>query len=279
MDTFSSHLSHYKGLGPGFDFLRVGLAASIVMTHTALLSDREAFVRDTPLWYVEYALVPMFFALSGFLVAGSAMRLSLGNFLTNRSLRIMPALAVDVVICALIIGPIMTTLPLSDYYTHPTFFAYFLNITGWIHYLLPGVFESNFSAYVNGALWTVPYEIACYATMSILIVTGIIHKPRLTLVLTLAYLCIGVLVGSTLGREMLTGTPGYLLRGLTVSRGAQLVAAFLMGILAYQYRDRIPYSLPVLMACGLICLTSVFMLDARAINAVPNRFFVLPALV
>ena len=47
--------------------------------------------RDT--WFPGYAILSMFFALSGFLIAGSARRLRLADFLVNRGLRIFPALA------------------------------------------------------------------------------------------------------------------------------------------------------------------------------------------
>ena len=83
--TFGHVLAAHKGLGPGFDFLRIALAFTIVFSHSFLLTGNDEFFRSSPLWFAEYALVPMFFALSGFLIAGSAQRLSLKNFLLNRS--------------------------------------------------------------------------------------------------------------------------------------------------------------------------------------------------
>jgi peptidoglycan/LPS O-acetylase OafA/YrhL len=277
--NFDQRLAQYNGIGPGFDFLRVGLAISIVMTHAALLSGRDEYVRTSVFWYTEYALVPMFFALSGFLVAGSAMRLSLKNFLVNRGLRIIPALAVDIVICALIIGPLMTKASYTTYFTSQSFYTYFLNITGWIHYDLPGVFKDNFSSNVNGALWTVPYEIACYGVMSLLIVTGFLKRRFLTLLATLAYLVLGFFVELQFGKEILPPLLFKIIHAFSVSRGAQLLAAFLMGVLCYQYRTEIPYRRSVFFLSVLICLLSMIYLDSRSISSVPNRFIVLPALV
>ena len=229
MKSFESVLSRYNGIGPGFDFLRIGLAISIVLTHAALLTERT-WLRDTPLWFVEYALVPMFFALSGFLVAGSAMRLSLKNFLINRGLRIIPALAVDVVVCALIIGPLMTTVPLAQYFTDKDFFKYFLNITGWIHYDLPGVFKDHFNTRVNGALWTVPYEIFCYMIMSVLIFSRWITRPWFVVVLTIGFFVFGVVIQYTTPSDREAQSLfDFALRGFFVSRGAQLLLAFLLG--------------------------------------------------
>jgi peptidoglycan/LPS O-acetylase OafA/YrhL len=137
--------------------------------------------RASAFWLFEYALVPTFFALSGFLVAGSGMRLSTKNFVLNRAARIVPALFADIVFAALLIGPLVTTLPAKLYFSGPTFFSYFLNIAGWVHYSLPGVFASNPSRDVNGALWTVPYEIGCYVVLAGLMISGAINRPRLVL--------------------------------------------------------------------------------------------------
>ena len=99
---------------------------------------------------------------------------TLKDFLLNRSIRIVPALAIDIFVSALLLGPLLTTKPLPEYFSGKEFSHYFLNIIGFIHYELPGVFDSNpFAHQVNGSLWTVPYEIGCYALMSGLILFGL----------------------------------------------------------------------------------------------------------
>jgi peptidoglycan/LPS O-acetylase OafA/YrhL len=98
--------------------------------------------RPLPFGFPNTCWCRCFFALSGFLVAGSGMRLSTKNFLLNRAARILPALVADIVFAALLIGPLVTKLPVKQYFTDTTFFTYFLNITGWVQYSLPGVFEN-----------------------------------------------------------------------------------------------------------------------------------------
>jgi peptidoglycan/LPS O-acetylase OafA/YrhL len=94
--------------------------------------------------FLHLFMVPAFFALSGFLVTGSALRLrATAPFLTFRVLRILPALLVEVTLSALILGALFTTLPLKSYFSDPQFFRYFGNIVGLITFHLPGVFESN----------------------------------------------------------------------------------------------------------------------------------------
>jgi peptidoglycan/LPS O-acetylase OafA/YrhL len=274
--TIGARLAHYRGLGPGFDFLRIGLACMIVMIH-ADFQTGSSFLRDSYGWFLEYALVPMFFALSGFLISASALRLSLGNFLINRGLRIVPALAVDVVVCALIIGPLMTTVDLSAYFTDPDFYQYFLNITGWIHYRLPGVFDKLPTYRVNGALWTVPYEILCYAIISGFIVFGALKRPLSVALSIAAFMAIG-LIGEVYQAAL--PAPFYaVIRFFFVSRGGQTITAFLLGIFAYQLRDRLPYSWLLFLTSCAICVGAAIMLRGADIEHVGNRFIVLPALV
>ena len=178
MQTLGSALDEQKGFAQGFDFLRISLATGIIGWHTASLSGHVETARASVFWFSEYMLVPMFFALSGFLVAGSSMRLSTTNFLLNRAARILPALIADIVFAALLIGPLVTTLPAKQYFTDATFLSYFFNIVGWMHYSLPGVFENNPLPEVNGALWTVPFEIGCYVILMGLMISGAIKRPR-----------------------------------------------------------------------------------------------------
>lgn len=156
MQTLGSALDEQGGFAQGFDFLRIFLAAGIIGWHAAWLTGHVETAKASAFWFSQYMLVPMFFALSGFLVAASSMRLSTKDFLLNRAARILPALVADIVFAALLIGPLVTTLPAKQYFTSATFFTYFLNITGWMQYSLPGVFGSNPKPEVNGALWTIP---------------------------------------------------------------------------------------------------------------------------
>lgn len=276
MMSFGERLERHSGLGPGFDFLRVALAVLIVAAHALLLTGNRSDV--APLRMLEYSLLPMFFALSGFLVTASATRLSLGNFLINRSLRIAPALAVDILFCALILGPIVTTAPLADYLTDPRFWRYFANIFGVVHYRLPGVFETQIDPRVNGALWTVPWEIVCYVVMSILMVSGLLKYPRIFLIGIVLYISVGIAAQHLPLAERLPTPLGLLLTKVAVGRGSQLVTAFLIGVLFFQRRGRIPYSRAMLALCVLILLCAGVLLSGTAVKEPDNRLILLPVI-
>jgi peptidoglycan/LPS O-acetylase OafA/YrhL len=261
MRTLGSALDDQKGFGQGFDFLRIVLATGIIAWHTAQLSGHLEMARASAFWLSEFLLVPMFFVLSGFLVAGSSTRLSPRSFLLNRAARIVPALAVDIVFAALLIGPLVTTLPLKDYFTSSGFLSYFFNLAGWMHYTLPGVFESNPSTEVNGALWTVPFEICCYVVLIGLMLSGAMKNARWVSLLTYAVLIAGIPL-RVMATQLADGEPSalkMLAMDLFCNRSSFLLPSFLLGVLLYQKRYSIPF--PKVVAPGLICagiLVSVF---------------------
>ena len=166
MATQHTILDEIRIAGPataGFDYLRIGLATAVLTWHSIILSTGSAPL-DQALWsgpfrFLPAAILPMFFAVSGFLVSASLERSRLHQFLALRVLRIVPALAVVVVLSALILGPVFTTLPLRRYFTTPEFGGFFLNIVAVAYVTLPGVFEHNPDPrFIASQLWTIPFE-------------------------------------------------------------------------------------------------------------------------
>jgi peptidoglycan/LPS O-acetylase OafA/YrhL len=223
--SISTQLERTGGKSSGFDYMRLILAISVICFHSIVLCYGAEFQKrlvDSPFGIIVGAIVPMFFSLSGFLVAGSLERSkSIAIFLGLRGLRIFPALAVDTLFCALILGPVLTILPLSQYLTEPDFFAYFLNIPGFIHYHLPGVFDSNPNHEVNGQLWTIPSELQCYLTLTVLALVGAHRRRWVFLIL--------MLVSTALLEARLLQSGGHAWRGI--------VMCFLYGVIFHIYRD------------------------------------------
>ena len=201
--TLKEALDEHKGIGPGFHFLRHFLSVSIILwhsrqavywTHSAEVLAAQGKINiglsRALEWNLEdvvrpgvHALVGTFFALSGFLVAGSAMRTgNIGRFFANRALRIFPALSVETLLSALILGPLVTELSLRAYFTDHEFFRYFGNIVGFVYFWLPGVFlHLPLPRTVNGQLWTLPSEFYCYLVMLGLMATSLLKKRNLLL--------------------------------------------------------------------------------------------------
>lgn len=185
--TVQENFDHYGGIAPGFDAVRLILAVFVLGWHTLYIClggpDGPAYaaIAHHPFWLpLVRAILPAYFFLGGFLVTGSAYRLrSVGKFLIYRGLRIVPALLVEVALSAIVLGAMVTALPLDRYFTHPQFFSYFLNILGIVHFQLPGVFSDQPVQAVNANLWTLPPDLHGYAIMALLLATGVILHRRI----------------------------------------------------------------------------------------------------
>jgi peptidoglycan/LPS O-acetylase OafA/YrhL len=241
MQTIGSRLAATGGRPAGFDYLRLTLAVGVIAMHTAIVCysfPGEIALWQSPLRALLRAILPMFFALSGFLVAGSLERSrTLPLFLGLRVIRIYPALAVEALLSALILGPIFTSLTLSDYVQDPLFARYFWNLLGDPQYVLPGAFPHNpLPTYMNRQLWTVPFELLCYLMLGGLSVVGLKRWPRL-----LPTAAVALALGYGAFKYVHTG---HALVVIGPMPGLLLVVAFLAGVSLYWFRDRLPYSRP-----------------------------------
>ena len=256
-------MARNKGGGPGFDLWRIGLSLLVILTHSFPISYGEAdFLVSGATAPIFASILPIFFALSGFLVTGSALRTrSVRVFLTFRILRIVPALMTEVTLAALVLGPLLTTLPLGEYFSDPRFHVYFGNIVGWIHYALPGVFENNpRPGMVNQNLWTLDPELFCYAAMAALMVTRLVYSRWL--------MTAGWLAGTAvlLGANMWMGL--YEVNG--TFKGPTLLYYFLSGVVAYHWRDHIPVNR---------WLFAVAAAGAYGLFLLPHHVFIVPVLL
>lgn len=119
MVTIAARYFAAEGRPRGFDYLRFYLAVSIVVWHAVEINNgRQA---ETEIWNsmirpIIGMILPMFFALSGFLVAGSLTRSeTIVSFLYLRVIRIFPALVVEVTLSAIVLGSLFTTHWFVDY--------------------------------------------------------------------------------------------------------------------------------------------------------------------
>ncbi len=243
------------GRTTGFDYLRLGLATAVLCSHSIDVSygvDFAIAFENGPIRPLIAIILPMFFALSGFLVAGSLDRCrTMISFIGLRLIRLVPALAFETVLAALILGPLLTKLPLSAYFSDGLLTRYFLNVVGDIQYLLPGMFESNpWAQTVNAQLWTLPFELMCYLALAGLALFGA-HRRRRVFALVVISLNL-VLAGHYV---INAGAQGW--NPAPVAPGPTLVLAFLYGVALHLYRDVIPHSRRLGIAAGAVALASL----------------------
>lgn len=241
-DSLGARLASKRTVG--FDYMRLTLALMVLYWHCFAVIGVDFTSHSTAYLLVMRVVLPLFFALSGFLVASSLDRLQhLPTFLMMRFLRIFPALVVETLLSAFILGPIVTTLTLGAYFTHPEFWSYLCNIVGWVHYDLPGVFKDHPATWVNRSLWTVPFELECYVGLSILYLVGAFRRSVLLLLLLIVFsaLCAWMYRDYSYAQSPLV--PGRL-----------LIAYFIAGNLVYKLRDRLPGGTSVAMAMLLLSI-------------------------
>jgi peptidoglycan/LPS O-acetylase OafA/YrhL len=244
--TFAAASDANNNRSRGFDYIRLALSFAVLTWHSFFLPTN--MVADNATWgFAVKMILPMFFALSGFLVSDSLVRTKhIHEFVTLRAIRIMPALAAEVLLSALILGVAFTTLPLAQYFTDHEFLIYFRNLYGDVQLVLPGVFKSNPVPVVNLSLWTVPFELKCYLAIILLWLCGALPRRR--------WLLLVLVIASQFGQPVLDHFHHNLVDpSRNVLPGRLFVQAFLWAIVLYFYRDRIVVNWLVAAGCFVGC--------------------------
>jgi len=130
--------------------------------------------------------VSMFFCISGFLVTGSLVRWqNVIAFIKARALRLFPAYAACLLLCAYVLGPLVTTLPLRAYLRQHVVHTYVTANLGLrsVHFVLPGVTFGDGPAHdiVNGSIWTLPAEASMYLWLAALGLMGVYRRSWLAI--------------------------------------------------------------------------------------------------
>lgn len=130
-----------------------------------------------------------FFFMSGFLTTQSLLESgNIKKYLIKRILRIYPALLVLILLTVFVLGPIFTTLPLSEYFSRSQTWEYlFGGSLIRLRFSLPGVFN-DFA--VNGSLWSLPIEFRFYLFLPLLLVIGVFKKRIYFLFFLALLLCL-----------------------------------------------------------------------------------------
>jgi peptidoglycan/LPS O-acetylase OafA/YrhL len=227
--TVSEEFSR-RGCCWGFNWLRLALALGIFTFHSVTISYGSAASIPPVLLVFARLILPMFFALSGFLIAASLARSpSLAQFITFRALRLLPPLMIIVLTSMFILGPLFTTESWRAYFSERGFINYLANIAAQPRYGLPGVFTHNARpGVVNGSLWTIPVELWCYLGMAPVFILGLIKKPiplAISALILLFVLTVGFCSGCAWAGKLPTG---------------DLLLPFLAGVTMFAAAKRIP---------------------------------------
>jgi peptidoglycan/LPS O-acetylase OafA/YrhL len=177
--------------------------------------------------------VGLFFFLSGLLIARSAERQEAGAFLRARARRLLPGLAVAVVVTlvlALMSGGHPSVAEAGQWLVRAVTLVS-------IEHRIPGAFaNAPYPEVVNGPLWSLSHEVAAYGLCWAAVRLGLLRHPAGMAVLGLSALVLWAV----------PGLPGR------VAVFAPLFVAFALGMLAWALRDRVVMS--PLVTVGLLVL-------------------------
>jgi len=169
-----------------FTPLRLLFATLVVIGHACVIGFRDHTAEPSVFFHYNfsYLAVNLFFIASGFLVTKSMLyRGDVAEYSSARFLRIYPGLLVHVLFVMFVIGPLATSLALSEYFTHIDFLKQpfvvlsFISAQMW----LPGIFETNSEQMASAPLWTLRYEILAYIGTAIIFSLGLLKKKWMVL--------------------------------------------------------------------------------------------------
>lgn len=260
--------------GDGYGTLRLVFAFIVVIDHAPILTGiGNSFMPAKSGVDLGAVSVGAFMGLSGYFIMRSWNRdPNLWRFWVRRLLRIMPGLAVVLVLTALVLGPLTTTLGKREYLAHPATWSYIGDnlLLFPQQYVLPGVFTTNtYPSAVNGSLWSLPVELLGYTLIALLGVLITFTRSRFVMVvfaLGMAVLLERLVIGQLALPSVLLLVPVFPL--------LQYMGMYAVGAALWLYRDRLRLS----WFGVLLCVGVDFALYSSATIEVV-RIFTLPYLV
>ncbi len=153
-----------------FNLLRLLLALSVVVVHTAELSQRVE-IAEVSRYFSSVVAVDSFFIVSGFLIFMSYENSSsLGSYLSKRFRRIAPAYIVVILFWAIFLY-FLSSKSFGEYFSMELWGYILSNLTtlNFLHPTIDGIFEDNYISSINGALWTIKIEVTFYLLVPIII--------------------------------------------------------------------------------------------------------------
>ena len=227
--------AHDGSRNNNFTLIRIVLAWSVLYGHSFAvqpflgIQDPLKAIFQGSTWIGAIA-VNGFFAISGFLVAASLIKRGIVDYFISRILRIFPALIVCVSVSVFILGPLLTTLSMNDYFSHPKTWNYLGNALGILkmEWVLPGVFTENARPSINGSLWSLTVETRCYLLLGALTYLGFRANKLIGNTLILTILAMGFISFETIP---LVGD---------IPKWSRPTLYFAIGVLLYLNRDNVP---------------------------------------
>jgi peptidoglycan/LPS O-acetylase OafA/YrhL len=228
-----------------FGFLRLLFASLVIASHIPEVVDgdshREILHRLTGNMTLGSFAVWGFFVISGYLITGSMLNTgSVRSYLVRRIARIYPAFIAVSLVCLLVVMPLSGGDWLGGFnrglITGITRMALLARPVA--DHPFAGQNYSDYASGLNGALWTIQYEFACYILVLLLFGLGLFSRRLLIPALSVALITV-----ATFADHML---PSWFSRSyLFPASPSQLLilpGIFLAGATFYLFRSSIQFT-------------------------------------
>jgi peptidoglycan/LPS O-acetylase OafA/YrhL len=264
------------------NFLRLFFATLVLLSHAAGLATLNSWVGILNQSSIAQLALYGFFAISGYLIAGSAIRNSTLRYLTRRCLRIFPGLIACLLITAFFFGLLVwrhlpnQEAPYSAYFTsHDNPFTYVIKNSllanpYWTQHTISGtpIWENW-----NASIWTLFFEFICYIVLLGLAFVGFL-KHR--------FLLVGITVCLWMGVVVITLTPSLsshfsFSENLMPEQLLRFLLLFLAASVFYIFREEIPDSGWLAIASAVIFIVGLMLpLGGRTptIQFTPSDIFI-----
>lgn len=215
--------------------------------------------------------VLVFFSLSGYLISKSwDLDPNLKRFWHKRALRILPGLAVATGATAWLLGPFVTDRSLTSYFGDLGTWVYPIAKTAIFSPGIdpPGLFLGNPAGEINASLWTIAVEVICYLCLAFMSMLRL-RKTQILLPVVIGLAILG-------NQYLLDIYPfGNHPAEVLVSRILILMAAFFVGTLFWQERERVRLSPIVAAVVMVVAVASGFTVVGPTVAAFAIPYVVL----
>jgi peptidoglycan/LPS O-acetylase OafA/YrhL len=234
--------------------IRLGLATTVALTHAQAVGfGHQPHLGSTKIGELA---VDAFFVLSGFLLAGSYLRLnSIPRYLWHRFLRIMPGFWVCLLLTALVVAPLIAWMQdrsaTSVFAGEQSSFDYLVQNSALAirQFGVAGLPEGVPAPdNLNGSLWTLGFEALCYLGVICLGLIGALRRrPEITLAIVTAL-------------WIATVTHAFEFELMPQQRLLRFALMFLLGSVIYLYAGMIPVGRWYAVAAVGLLLASLLLL-------------------
>ena len=248
--------------------VRLAMAIGVIFWHSYPLTGND--ITFAPLrQLVGEVWVDGFFAISGFLITGAwCSRPDVRHYIVNRLLRILPAFYACLLVTAIVIAPL-------GVFLHGGNWRNLVESSAPLEYIGSNlgvwIFRSDiggtpqgipYPGTWNGSLWTLGWEVICYAGILLMGVSGLLRRiSAIPVAFAMAFLVLF--------------TSSFVDMPFLLEAGSRFAVMFLAGALILQFQHRIRCSWPGVVLATVITVGAMWLPDYRLAAALPWAYVVL----